>query len=112
MVRIIAAATVALLAGPAFAQPAPSASQCPSFRPLDVQLPNGDTASNASMTAANTAFAAWAREAQAVLACKRAEAEAARATAAALSAQYSAEAAELEAAVRAWQAEVNEYNVR
>jgi hypothetical protein len=130
--RVVIAATAALfLAAGAAAAQAPSqsdssapaaqlpASRCPAFPP-EPTLPDGATARNrAEMNRGNEAYQAWGQQMQAVLACRRTEAEELRVAAQAALAHAEARVGEFNSAVArltavgtAWQAEAAEFNAR
>jgi len=95
MKKAALAVLVALIATPAMAQtesaPAAAVSQCGDM-PAAPTIPDGATADRAAMDAANAAYNAWGAQAQAVLSCRRAEAQEARARSDALVGQYNAAA--------------------
>lgn len=114
-----ALAAFVLAAAPAIAQtdtpaPAPAAAQsaCGAIPPTPTDLPDGARASRRQMEAANERVTAWVAAANAVLQCRRAEAEAAQAVANALGADYNAQNGAVRSVITAWEAEAAEFNAR
>lgn len=118
--RVIVGAALAavLLAAPAMAQetpaPAPAApqSQCGAIPPAPGDLPDGANATRRAMETANERVSAWVASANAILQCRRAEAEAARAAADALGGEYNTMNGSVRAVITGWEAEAAEYNAR
>lgn len=109
-----AAAAALLMATPALAQTdtaAPAAS-CGTLEPVPADAPDGATASREVVEAYTQRFNEWGERSNAVLACKRAEAEAARARADALTTQFNTENSMVRDAIATWTAEVAEFNAR
>jgi hypothetical protein len=74
--------------------------------------PDGATASREVVEAYTQRFNAWAEASNAVLACKRSQAEQARARADALVSEFNTENASVRDAIAAWTVEVTEFNAR
>jgi hypothetical protein len=108
-----AAVAALLLASPAMAQTdaAPAAS-CGALEAMPPDQPDGATASREAVEAYTQRFNAWAEASNAVLACKRTQAEQARARADALATEFNTENSSVRDAITAWTAEVTEFNAR
>jgi hypothetical protein len=114
MKLVLGAAVAALLmASPAMAQTdaAPAAS-CGTLEPMPADPPDGATASGEVVEAYTQRFNAWATASNAVLSCKRTQAEQARARAEALTTEFNTENASVRDAIAAWTVEVTEFNAR
>lgn len=108
-----AAVAALLMAAPAMAQTgAAPAAACGALAPMPGDPPDGATASREVVEAYTQRFNAWAEASNAVLTCKRTEAEQARARADALTTEFNTENASVRDAVAAWTAEVTEFNAR
>jgi hypothetical protein len=114
MKLLLSAAVAALLmASPAMAQTdaAPAAS-CGTLEPAPANPPDGATAAREVVESYTQRFNAWAEASNAVLACKRTEAEQARARADALTTEFNTANSGVRDAIAAWTVEVTEFNAR
>jgi hypothetical protein len=114
MKLLLSAAVAALLmASPAMAQTdaAPAAS-CGTLEPAPANPPDGATAAREVVEGYTQRFNAWAEASNAVLACKRTEAEQARARADALTTEFNTANSGVRDAIAAWTVEVTEFNAR
>lgn len=91
--------------------PANPPTACGATQPAPT-LPDGATANNAAMTAANATYLAWATANRTVLECRRAEVEAQHTRWQALANEYNAAAQAFNGVNTSWEAELNEYNER
>lgn len=96
---------------PAVALPPPPPSHCGTIPPAP-QLPDGASANANQMTAGNTAYQAWANDAQAKINCRRAEVEAIVAQAISIRDQFNQSVVGVNGTTTAWQASVDAYNAR
>jgi len=110
-----AAAQTATPAPATAAAPAVQPSRCAAF-PAEPTLPDGATARNSrAMQEGDNAYQTWGRAMEAVLECRRGEAEELRVAAMTHEArvqEYNAAASRLNAVGQAWIAEAAEYNAR
>lgn len=117
VVAALACATVASAQTPPPAAPAVQipASRCPAF-PASPTLPDGAAARNSrEMQAGDALYQEWARATQAVLECRRVEADELRIQAMTHEArvtEYNEAASRLNSVGQAWVAEATEYNAR
>ena len=108
-----AAVAALLMATPAMAQTdAAPAAACGTLAPMPGDQPDGATASREVVEAYTQRFNAWAEASNAVLACKRSQAEQARARADALATEFNTENASVRDSIAAWTTEVTEFNAR
>jgi hypothetical protein len=113
MKLVLGAAVAALLmASPAMAQTDTAPASCGALEAMPSDQPDGATASREAVEAYTERFNAWAQASNAVLACKRSQAEQARARADALTTEFNTENSSVRDAITAWTAEVTEFNAR
>jgi hypothetical protein len=113
-VFIGAALAAFLVAAPAAAQTDASArlpTRCDAM-PAAPEVPDGASANQQAMTAAQERITAWSTAANAVIACRNAEMDAWKAQYDATGAAYRAEAETAAALLTNWSAEINEFNER
>jgi hypothetical protein len=114
---LLGALAALIIATPAMAQtepaaPADAAATACGATQAPPTLPDGATADNDAMHAANAAYESWAEANRAVLQCRRIEVEGLNARVAALRAEYNAGVDRMNATIAAWEADVTEYNER
>lgn len=119
-VLVGAAVSALLLTGVAFAQTTPAAPATPAT-PLPTQcgaippaptIPDGGHANATQMHTVDTAYRAWATDAQSKLNCRRAEIQAADAQVKAAEAEFNTQSANATQASNAYNAAITAFNAR